>query len=85
MRQQLNAELVAIWMKRRPTTVFVTHNVAEAVYLSQRILILTPSPGRIAADVAVPFAYPREAGLRATGEFARFTGEISGRLRASAS
>jgi NitT/TauT family transport system ATP-binding protein len=84
LRQQLNAELVRIWMQRRPTTVFVTHNVAEAVYLSQRILVVTPSPGRIAADVAIPFAYPRDIGLRATGEFARCTGEISDRLRESA-
>jgi NitT/TauT family transport system ATP-binding protein len=83
LRQQLNAELVRIWMQRRPTTVFVTHNVAEAVYLSQRILVVTPSPGQIAADVAVPFAYPRDAELRATGEFARRTGQISDRLRES--
>jgi NitT/TauT family transport system ATP-binding protein len=84
LRQQLNAELVRIWMQRRPTTVFVTHNVAEAVYLSQRVLVVTRSPGRIAADVPIPFAYPRETGLRATGEFARLTGEISDRLRESA-
>jgi NitT/TauT family transport system ATP-binding protein len=81
LRQQLNTELVRIWMQRRPTTVFVTHNVSEAVYLSQRILVATPSPGRIAADVAVPFAYPRDPSLRATGEFARFSGQISDRLR----
>ena len=83
LRQQLNEELVRIWMERRPTTVFVTHNVAEAVYLSQRVLIVTPSPGRVAGDVRIPFDYPRGAGLRATAEFARCTGEISDRLRAS--
>jgi NitT/TauT family transport system ATP-binding protein len=81
LRQQLNGELVRIWMQRRPTTIFVTHNVAEAVYLSQRILVITPSPGRIAASVTVPFDYPRKPELRATGEFARCTGEISDRLR----
>jgi NitT/TauT family transport system ATP-binding protein len=85
LRQQLNAELVRIWMERRPTTVFVTHNVAEAVYLSQRVLVMTPAPGRIAADVAVPFAYPRGAELRATAEFARCAGDISDRLRESVS
>jgi len=85
LRQQLNAELVRIWMQRRPTTVFVTHNVAEAVFLSQRILVVASSPGRIAADMTVPFAYPREAQLRATGEFARCAGEISDRLRESSS
>jgi NitT/TauT family transport system ATP-binding protein len=81
LRQQLNAELVRIWMHQRPTTIFVTHNVAEAVYLSQRILVVTPAPGRIAASVPVPFGYPRDPKLRATGEFARCTGEVSDRLR----
>jgi NitT/TauT family transport system ATP-binding protein len=81
LRQQLNAELVRIWMQRRPTTIFVTHNVAEAVYLSQRILVVTPAPGRIAASVTVPFDYPRESDLRATAEFARCTGDVSDRLR----
>jgi NitT/TauT family transport system ATP-binding protein len=85
LRQQLNAELVRIWMQRRPTTVFVTHNVSEAVFLSQRILIVTPAPGRIAADVRVPFDYPRAADLRAMAEFARCAGDISERLRESAS
>lgn len=84
LRQQLNSELVRIWMERRPTTVFVTHNVAEAVYLSQRILVVTPSPGRIAASLTVPFGYPRDPGLRATAEFARFTGDVSDQLRESA-
>jgi NitT/TauT family transport system ATP-binding protein len=84
LRQQLNSELTRIWMQRRPTTVFVTHNVAEAVYLSQRILVITPSPGRIAASVSVPFDYPREPKLRATAEFARCTGDVSDLLRESA-
>jgi NitT/TauT family transport system ATP-binding protein len=81
LRQQLNAELVRIWMQRRPTTIFVTHNVAEAVYLSQRILVVTPAPGRIAANVIVPFDYPREPELRASAAFARCTGDVSDRLR----
>ena len=83
LRQQLNSELVRIWQQRRPTTVFVTHNVAEAVFLSQRIFVITPSPGRILASVTVPFDYPREPELRATGEFARCTGDVSDRLRES--
>jgi NitT/TauT family transport system ATP-binding protein len=81
LRQQLNDELLRIWSARRPTAVFVTHHVAEAVFLSQRILIVTPSPGRIAAEVRVPFEYPRRPELRATGEFARCTGEVSRRFR----
>jgi NitT/TauT family transport system ATP-binding protein len=85
LRQQLNDELARIWLARRPTAVFVTHNVSEAVYLSQRILVVTPSPGRIASEVAVPFEYPRRPELKGTGEFARQVGEVSGLLRKAAS
>jgi NitT/TauT family transport system ATP-binding protein len=85
LRQQLNDELARIWLARRPTAIFVTHNVAEAVYLSQRILVVTPSPGRIANDVIVPFEYPRRPELKGTGEFARQVGELSALLRKAAS
>jgi NitT/TauT family transport system ATP-binding protein len=84
LRQQLNDELLRIWAARKPTAVFVTHHVAEAVYLSQRILIVSPSPGRIAAEVPIPFEYPRSSKLRATEEFACMTGEVSARLREAA-
>jgi NitT/TauT family transport system ATP-binding protein len=84
LRHQLNEELVRIWGERRWTALFVTHNVAEAVYLSQRVLVATPSPGRIAAEVPVPFAYPRRADLRVTAEFARYAGEVMTRLRETA-
>jgi NitT/TauT family transport system ATP-binding protein len=85
LRQQLNDELERIWLARRPTAIFVTHNVSEAVYLSQRILVLTPSPGRIANEVVVPFEYPRHPELKGTGEFARQVGEVSALLRKAAS
>jgi NitT/TauT family transport system ATP-binding protein len=84
LRQQLNDELARIWNERRWTALFVTHNVAEAFYLSQRVLIATPSPGRIAADVPVPLPHPRRPEMRATAEFARCTGEVSARLRETA-
>jgi NitT/TauT family transport system ATP-binding protein len=84
LRQQLNDELERIWLARRPTAIFVTHNVSEAVYLAQRILVVTPAPGRIANDLVVPFEYPRRPELRGTGEFARQVGEVSGLLRKAA-
>ena len=55
----------------------MTHNIAEAVFLSERILVMSPRPGRIVADVRVPFAMPRTAELRSQAEFARLTGEVS--------
>ena len=81
LRQQLNEELVRIWKLHQWTGLFVTHNVAEAVFLSQRILVMSKRPGKIVADIAVPFAYPREPALRADPEFARLCGELSQHLR----
>jgi NitT/TauT family transport system ATP-binding protein len=80
-RQTLNEELLGLWQKRSWTALFVTHNLAEAAFLSTRIVILSPRPGRIVADVPVPFAAPRRPDLRAEPEFARFVGEIGRLLR----
>lgn len=52
-RQQLNDDLLALWQAQRFTTVFVTHSVYEAVYLSERVVVMSPRPGRVAADVAI--------------------------------
>ena len=81
LRQQLNEELVRIWMAHRWTGLFVTHNVAEAVFLAQRVLVMSQRPGTIVADVRVPFDYPREPALRAAPDFARLCGELSSTLR----
>ncbi len=83
-RQGLNDELMHLWAARRWTGIFVTHNIAEAVFLSQRILVMSPRPGRIVADVAVPFEAPRTADLRASAEFAQLTGVVAAHLRRSA-
>ena len=84
LRQQLNEDLLRIWSQQRWTALFVTHNVAEAVFLSGRILLMSPSPGRIAAEIEVPFPHPRSPELRAEPEFARLCGEVSRRLREAA-
>lgn len=81
LRQQLNEELVRIWLQHRWTGLFVTHNVAEAVFLSQRVLVMSQRPGTVVADVSIPFAYPREPELRSDPEFARLCGDLSRRLR----
>jgi NitT/TauT family transport system ATP-binding protein len=80
-RQALNEELLSLWVQQRRTVIFVTHNIAEAVYLSERILVMSPRPGRIVADVRVPFETPRPRELRSQGEFARLTGEVAACLR----
>lgn len=80
-RQALNEELTALWRSRRWTALFVTHNIAEAAFLSTRIIVFSPRPGKIVADVPVPFNGARSSELRAEPEFARFVGDIGRLLR----
>lgn len=84
LRQQLNEELQRIWWQRRWTGLFVTHNVSEAVFLSQRVLVMSRRPGRFIADIAVPFEYPRLTELRSEASFAKLVGEVSRQLRQAA-
>lgn len=84
LRQQLNEELQRLWWSKRWTGLFVTHNVAEAVFLSQRVLVMSRTPGTILETIDVPFDFPRPPELRADPEFARLTGIVSGHLRRAA-
>lgn len=84
LRQQLNEELVRIWMLRQWTGLFVTHNVSEAVFLSQRVLVMSKRPGRILTEIPIPFPYPREPGLRADPAFAVLCGDLSRQIREAA-
>jgi NitT/TauT family transport system ATP-binding protein len=75
-RERLNLEIQRIWMEQRKTILFVTHNISEAVFLSDQILVMTPRPGRVARIVRVPFPRPREIRLMKTPEFASVVFEI---------
>ncbi|MDR0827806.1 MAG: ABC transporter ATP-binding protein [Desulfovibrio sp.] len=59
-RLSMQELLVSIWMQTRATVLFVTHDVDEAIFLADRIIIMTPRPGRIRQDITVPFPRPRD-------------------------
>ena len=81
LRQQLNEELLGIWQELHQTIVFVTHNVAEAVFLSQRVCLMQTGSGRLVDEVEIPFPQPRQAGLRPEADYARLVDSVSRRLR----
>lgn len=83
LRQQLNEDLLRIRAAQGWTAVFVTHNVGEAVFLGQRVLVMSRAPGRIAESVPVPFD-ERRPELRADASFARLAGAVASRLREGA-
>jgi len=76
-RQRLDAELAALWLSRRLTVVFVTHSIYEAVFLSTRVVVMSPRPGRIAADVAIDEPFPRGDDFRVSTKFARYCQQLS--------
>jgi NitT/TauT family transport system ATP-binding protein len=80
-RNRLNDDLLSLWLERRFSGVFVTHSVFEAVYLSQRILILSGRPGRLVADIPNPAPYPRVPGYRTSPELNALAAEILAVLR----
>ena len=83
-RDRLNEELLRLREEQKWTAIFVTHSVAEAVFLSTRILVLAPNPGRICATVPVDLPWPRTAVLRETPEFEAMVAQVSHTLRGAA-
>ena len=76
-RFKLNNELLTLWQQRRRTVFFVTHSVFESVFLSQRILVMTPRPGRVFAEIDIPAAYPRDEQFRTSAEYAGYCRQVS--------
>jgi NitT/TauT family transport system ATP-binding protein len=69
-RFRLNNDLLELWRAVGNTVVFVTHSVFESVYLSSRIIVMTPRPGRVFADLAIDAPYPRDESFRTSAEYA---------------
>jgi NitT/TauT family transport system ATP-binding protein len=80
-RERLNRELLNLWSETNTTIVFVTHSVAEAVFLSDRIVVMSPRPGRIDKVIDVDLPRPREAETREAPHFFELVAEVRHHLR----
>ena len=80
-RDLLQDELLNIWERERKTVIFVTHSIEEALYLADRIVVMSPRPGRIAQIIDVPFARPRRDDIKTDPAFLQLRREIWASLK----
>ncbi len=77
-RELMQAELLRIWNAAQKTVLFVTHQIDEAVYLSDRVVVMAARPGRVIADISIELRRPRPLSVKRTPEFARYAEQIWG-------
>ena len=79
-RFRLNNDLLTVWQEMRRTVIFVTHSVFESVYLSQRIVVMTPRPGRVFAEIPIDAPYPRDERFRTSADYAGYCRQVADAL-----
>ena len=75
-REIMQSELLKIWQAQRKTVLFVTHQIDEAVYLSDRVVVFTARPGTVREEIVIPFPRPRELSLKRSEPFGRIVDRI---------
>lgn len=81
-REQMNLELLRIWSRSRKTVVFITHSIAEAIFLSDRVIAMTTRPGTIADVITIDLPRPRELSVINTDRFGRYAAKLRSLLDA---
>jgi NitT/TauT family transport system ATP-binding protein len=79
-RDQMNVELMRIWSETKKATFLITHSVAEAVFLADRVLVMSGRPGTILADVRIDLPRPRQTAMRTTPVFGEYVRKLSAML-----
>ena len=77
LRRQMNVELQRIWLERKSTTLLVTHSIDEAVFLSDKVVVMQSTPGRVVEEFEITFSRPRKTSLFSDPEFYHLTDTIS--------
>ena len=80
-REHLNEQTLSLFQAEGFAGLFITHSIAEAVFMSSRVIVMSPRPGRVVTEFSVPFDYPRSPELRFDPDFALLSGDISKALR----
>lgn len=81
-RDQLRIDIQKIWLRDRKTAVLVTHDIEEAVFLAQRVIVMTPRPGRIQVEVRIDLPFPRRLEMKEQPEFLGYVREIRSQFEA---
>jgi NitT/TauT family transport system ATP-binding protein len=79
-REHMEAELLHIWQSHRKTVVMVTHSISEALYMADRVVVLSPRPGQVHLDLPVNLPRPREEEVRYTTEFGELARQVRGAI-----
>jgi len=80
-RELMQELLLEIWEADRKTVLFVTHDIDEAIFLANRVLVMSARPGRVKAEVPVPLPYPRDWTMKTTPEFGALKARLMGEIR----
>lgn len=82
-REQMNVELLRLWQEHKKTVIFITHSIPESVFLSDRVIAMTPRPGKIAEIIDIDLPRPRRLDVINTPEFGQYTSRLRTLLNAS--
>jgi NitT/TauT family transport system ATP-binding protein len=72
----MNVELQRIWMEKKKSVLLITHSIPEAVFLADRVLVMSPRPGRIIEDITIDLPRPRPMSLMGSPDFGRYVAQI---------
>jgi NitT/TauT family transport system ATP-binding protein len=79
-RNRLDSDLLELWQRKKLTVIFVTHSIFEAVYLSNRVIVMAARPGRVVDEVVIDEPYPRDAAFRVSTTFSGYAKKLQDSL-----